>query len=136
MAKNSRLDTGSVFQQLLGKQDGSEAQEVVKQTAATEVPAQPIESEREEAAPVKAGRKANKEKNIQVSIYLTPDQAKTLRLQDAEKVKETDKSAIARTGLDIVLSLSNKQYLTMKNAAELKGLSVGEIVKEALKKYL
>lgn len=139
MAKNNRLDTGSVFQTLLGKQDGNEApeaQEVVKQTAAPEAPAQPVEPEKKEAAPVKAGRKANKEKNIQVSIYLTPDQAKTLRLQDAEKVKETDKSAIARTGLDIVLSLSNEQYLAMKNTAELKGVSAGEIVKEALEKYL
>lgn len=52
------------------------------------------------------------------------------------KEKETDKSAIARTGLDIVLSLSNEQYLAMKNAAELKGVSVGEIVRNALEKYL
>ncbi len=133
MAKSNRLDTGSVFQTLLGKQNENAVPET---PAAPQVQVQPVEAEKKEAAPVKAGRKANKEKNIQVSIYLTPSQAKTLRLQDAEKVKENDKSAIARTGLDIVLALSNEQYLAMKKAAEDKGVSAGEIVKEALEMYL
>lgn len=98
----------------------------------TKQPVQSVEHEQ----PRKSGRKANKEKNIQVSIYLTPDQAKTLRLQDAEKVKETDRSAIARTGIDIVLTLSNEEYLAMKTSAERRGVTPGQIVKEALSKYL
>lgn len=128
--KGNRLDTGSVFQTLLGKQDKDVTQEQMV-TNKTELPLS-----QEKVVYVKSGRKAKKEKNIQVSIYLTQDQARTLRLQDAEKVKESDKSAIARTGLDIVLSLSNEQYIAMKHAAETKGVSVGEIVKEALEKYL
>lgn len=127
MAKNNRLDTGSVFQTLLGKQDGNEA---------PEAPAQPVEPEKKEAAPVKAGRKANKEKNIQVSIYLTPDQAKELRVQDALKEKETDKSAIARTGIEIALSLNKETYAAMKAAADKAGKTPGQIVQEALEQYL
>lgn len=84
----------------------------------------------------KAGRRANKEKNIQVSIYLTPAQAKELRIQNALKEKESDKSAIARTGIDIALALSNDEYTTLKTVAQQQGKTVGKIVSEALAIYL
>ena len=85
---------------------------------------------------VKLGRKANKEKNIQVSIYLTPAQDKELRIQSALKEKELDKSAIARMGIDIALALSNEEYATLKAVAQQQGRTAGEIVSEALANYL
>lgn len=85
---------------------------------------------------VRPGRKANKEKNIQVSIYLTPAQAKELRLQDALKEKEADKSAIARMGIEIALALSNEEYVALKVVAQQQEKTVGEIVSETLANYL
>lgn len=129
MAGKNRVDTSALFAGMIGKEEPAPAQE------SSAVPAEK-KAESLKEVPTKIGRKANKEKNIQVSIYLTPEQAKELRLQDAEKEKETDKSAIARTGIDIVLALSNKEYSAMKAKAAEQGVTPGIVVKEALKRYL
>lgn len=121
--KKSKVDTSALFRGIVGH-DESEAPEVNS-------------GEAEAAAkPAKVGRKPNKEKNIQVSIYLTPDQAKELRVQDALKEKETDKSAIARTGIEIALSLNKETYAAMKVAADKVGKTPGQIVQKALEQYL
>lgn len=126
---NGRVDVGQVFAGMIGlNRQEPEAQ------AATNPVVQP--KTQAEAVPAKSGRKASKEKKIQVSIYLTPDMAKELRLQDAEKEKESDKSAIARTGIEIALALSNEEYRTLKAVAEQRGTTAGQIVKDALQAYL
>lgn len=131
--KKSKVDTSALFRGIVGH-DESEAPEV--NSGEAEAAAKlPVAGE-VKAAPVKVGRKANKEKNIQVSIYLTPDQAKELRVQDALKEKETDKSAIARTGIEIALSLNKETYAAMKVAADKVGKTPGQIVQKALEQYL
>lgn len=84
----------------------------------------------------KIGRRPNEEKKVQVSMYLTSEQVKTLRMQDAEKVKGADRSAIARVGIDIILALSNEEYLAMQSKANQRGVAPSQIVKEALVEYL
>ena len=64
-----------------------------------------------------------------MTVYLTKAQMKELRLQDAAKVKEADRSALIRAGLDIVLSISDETYVSLKQKAEVEGVSLGEIVK-------
>ena len=81
------------------------------------------------------GRKPDNKKKIQVSIYMTEEQAKNLRLQSAEKVKENDKSAIARMGIDIALGLSNDDYLYIKSEAKKQNKQVIDIINDALKLY-
>lgn len=76
------------------------------------------------------------EKKHQVSIYLTKKLDRELSIQGAIKEKEQDKSAIARAGLDIILSLSNEEYAKIKFIAKDKGVTPGQIVKEMVAKYL
>ncbi len=117
--KNKRLDTADVFQTIIGRQkEGEQPKKDIELSSN-------INSNR-------VGRTPKQEKNIQVSIYLTPTQAKTLRMQSAEKIKENDKSAITRVGLDIVLSLSNEEYVFLKKKAKERNVKIAEIVKEAL----
>lgn len=130
MTGKNRVDTSALFEGMIGKKEEQSKNEKVS------VPVEQKNLNLIKETPAKSGRKANKEKNIQVSIYLTPNQAKELRLQDAEKEKETDKSAIARTGIDIVLALSNEEYAAMKRKAAVQGVTPGQIVKEALAKFL
>lgn len=70
----------------------------------------------------------------QVSIYLSPEMDKELSVQGAMKEKEADKSAIARTGIEIALALSVQTYLELKGKAEAAGKSIGDIVQEVLAK--
>jgi len=135
MAKSNRIDTNALFTGMIGKETTTETTDVPigqkkEDRLSVSIPAQ------QEAVTAKGGRKSNGGKNIQVSVYLTPKQARELRLQDAEKEKEADKSAIVRTGLDIVLALSNEEYIALKSAAQQQNTTPGYIVKEALKKYL
>ena len=73
--------------------------------------------------------KQETEEKERVTVYLTKAQVKELRLQDAVKVKEADRSALIRAGLDIVLSISDKTYLRLKREGEEEGCSLGKIVK-------
>ena len=128
--KKDRIDTAALFQNMVPQK--TEEEQV---TAPVEVePERKVESS--EPAPVAKGRKPKKEKNVQVSIYLQPDQAKELRVQDAMKEKENDKSAIARMGIDIVLQMSSEVYSEMKAKAAAEGILPGELVEAALKAYL
>ena len=124
MAKNSRVNTDNLFKSIISP---------IEQTAAEQGTTE--QGEVQNHAPARVGRKPDKEKKIQVSIYLTPEQAKTLRIQNAEKVKEADKSAIARVGIDIVLAMSDEEYLYMKEEAKKQGKEPGDILKEALALY-
>ena len=124
MAKN-RLDTEEMFQTLITKpekENESEDQAEVK-----------VKSGKTPAA---KGRKPLKKKNTQISAYITEDQEKELRIQDAMREKENDKSAIVRAGLDIVLGMSSETYSAMKAEAAAKGKKLGELVEEAVKAYL
>lgn len=127
MGKGNRIDTNALFQNMVPQQPEETVQSVVVTNE---------EKEPENEMPVARGRKPQKEKNVQVSIYLKPDQAKELRLQDAMKEKESDKSAIARTGIDIVLKMSSDTYSKMKVVAADKDITPGELVEDALKAYL
>ena len=138
--KKSKVDTSALFRGLVGRGETEQTkvenepnEPLVCEAKDPDKVSFPTEPERES---VKVGRKANKEKNIQVSIYLTPNQAKELRVQDALKEKETDKSAIARMGIDIALALSKETYAAMKAEAGRQGKTPGEVVQEALERYL
>lgn len=110
MTKN-HLDTDSMFQNLISNIDNKTTEKSTR------------------------GRKAEPEKKIQVSIYLTEPQAKSLRLQSAEKVKENDKSAIARMGVDIALGLTDDDYLYIKNEAKKQNIKPSDIINKALELY-
>lgn len=73
--------------------------------------------------------KQETEEKERVTVYLTKGQVKELRLQDAVKVKEADRSALIRAGLDIVLSIGDETYVSLKQKAEDEDVSLGEIVK-------
>lgn len=109
--KKNHLDTDSMFQNLIST----------------------IDNKKTEKSP--RGRKAEPEKKIQVSIYLTESQARNLRLQSAEKIKENDKSAIARMGIDIALDLNDDDYLYIKNKAKEQNIKPSDIINKALELY-
>ena len=92
--------------------------------------------ENAESEKVTRGRKPNAVKNIQISVYLRPDQAKELRIQDAMREKENDKSALARMGIDIALQMSSDVYREMKTRANAAGIRPGELIEAALRSYL
>ena len=109
--KKNHLDTDSMFQNLIST----------------------IDNKKTEKSP--RGRKAESKKKIQVSIYLTESQARNLRLQSAEKIKENDKSAIARMGIDIALDLTDGDYLYIKNEAKKQNIKPSDIINKALELY-
>ncbi len=125
--KKNRVDTGALFTGLIGKTDETEAAAIAAPAAAAVTP---ITAPSQNS---KVGRKAGEVKK-QVSIYLPPDMDKELSVQGAMKEKETDKSAIARTGIEIALALSVQTYLQLKGKAEATGKSIGDIVQEVLEK--
>lgn len=109
--KKNHLDTDSMFQNLISTIDNKNTEKSTR------------------------GRKAEPEKKIQVSIYLTENQARNLRLQSAEKIKENDKSAIARMGIDIALDLNDDDYLYIKNEAKKQNIKPSDIINKALELY-
>lgn len=109
--KKNHLDTDSMFQNLTSTIDNKKTEKSAR------------------------GRKAEPDKKIQVSIYLTESQARNLRLQSAEKVKENDKSAIARMGIDIALALTDDDYLYIKNEAKKQNIKPSDIINKALELY-
>lgn len=109
--KKNHLDTDSMFQNLISTIDNKSTKKSTR------------------------GRKAEPEKKIQVSIYLTESQARNLRLQSAEKVKENDKSAIARMGIDIALDLTDDDYLYIKKEAKKQNIKPSDIINKALELY-
>lgn len=109
--KKNHLDTDSMFQNLISTIDNKSTEKSTR------------------------GRKAEPEKKIQVSIYLTESQARNLRLQSAEKVKENDKSAIARMGIDIALDLTDDDYLYIKNESKKQNIKPSDIINKALELY-
>lgn len=127
--KKNRVNTNALFTSIIGKSE--EEQQGVKPEVA--VPAAAPDMVTAPAQNSKAGRKAGEVKK-QVSIYLTPDLDRELSVQGATKEKETDKSAIARTGIEIALALSVQTYLELKVKSEATGKSIGDIVKEVLEK--
>jgi len=125
--KKNRVNTDELFTGLIGRKEEVQESAALKTAAPVTAPV---------AAPAqnsKVGRKAGEVKK-QVSIYLSPDMDKELSVQGAMKEKETDKSAIARTGIEIALALSVQTYLELKGKAEAAGKSIGDIVQEVLAK--
>ena len=116
--KKNRIDTDALFSTMIGKQE-MEQQDKPKTSTAMDI--------------LKPGRK-RRQANKQVSIYLPPDLDRELSVQGAMKDKDTDKSAIARTGIEIALALSPETYLKLKDKASTTGKGVGEIVREVLEK--
>lgn len=132
--KKNRVDTGALLAGMLGK---TEETKTVKHEVPEpeEAPAAP-ETPTENIAPVqnsKVGRKAGEVKK-QVSIYLPHELDRELSVQGALKEKEPDKSAIARTGIEIALSLSPQTYIELKQKAEATGKGIGDIVSEVLER--
>ena len=134
MAKSNRVNTDSMFESLLGKNTGNNP--ISEQRAVPPVEKIPPEEENvfEKS---RAGRKAKplQEQTVQISVYPTKQQAKALRIQAAEGEKERDRSALARTAFDIVLTLTNEEYNQMKMCAAEQGKTAGEIVQQALRYY-
>lgn len=128
--KKSRVNTNALFTSIIGKPEEAEQQEVKPEVAA------PLEAPTTEKEPVqnsKVGRKTGEVKK-QVSIYLPPDLDKELSIQGAMKEKETDKSSIARTGIEIALAISPQTYLELKEKSETTGKGIGDIVQEVLER--
>lgn len=128
--KKSRVNTDALFNSMIGKK-GEEAQQDDKQEVAA-----PVAAPATITAPAqnsKAGRKAGEVKK-QVSIYLPPDLDRELSVQGAMKEKEADKSAIARTGIEIALALSPQTYLELKEKSDATGKGIGDIVQEVLER--
>ncbi len=57
-----------------------------------------------------------------------------MSVQGAMKEKEADKSAIARTGIEIALALSPQTYLELKEKSDATGKGIGDIVQEVLER--
>lgn len=127
--KKNRVNTDELFTGLIGRKEEVQESAATKTAAPATAPALVV-------APVqnsKVGRKAGEVKK-QVSIYLSPEMDKELSVQGAMKEKEADKSAIARTGIEIALALSVQTYLELKGKAEAAGKSIGDIVQEVFAK--
>ena len=123
--KKSRIDTNRLFENMAVKANFLNQEEEKETTA-------PL-SEEKKSAPEKP--ELGKEKNIQVSIYLRPGQAKELRIQNALREKETDKSALARTGIDIALQMSSQCYNKLKQQSIAQNILPGKLIEEALEEY-
>ena len=130
-SKKSRIDTNRLFQNMTVKtnflnevEKNEEVKpELLSQKKETILTENPV------------NHKSLREKNIQVSIYLRPDQAKELRIQNALKEKEGDKSALSRTGIDIVLQMSSQCYNTLKQQSKIQNRLPGQLIEDALKEY-
>jgi len=116
MKNNSRIDTDALLAGMIGKGKMDEPKMQPEASAETR----------------RIGRTPNTEKNDQVSIYMTEDLARELRMQSAEKIKEKDRSAIARTGIEIALALSNEVYLSLKKKADQSETTPGQIIQSIL----
>lgn len=93
-----------------------------------------VTKKREESG-TRPGRKADLIKNTQVSIFLTPEMHKELRIQDALREKEANRSAIARVGIDMVLSLSTDNYIFLKQIAQENNITEGEMNQRIVEEY-
>lgn len=119
----NRVDTENMFKNMISPYNSSDS-------ASQETVMDKLEPKASEAIIEKtAMKKQEPEAKERVTVYLTKAQMKELRLQDAAKVKEADRSALIRAGLDIVLSICDETYLRLKKQAEVEDVSLGEIVK-------
>ena len=119
----NRVDTDNMFKNMISPYNSSDS-------ASQETVMDKLEPKASEAIIEKtAMKKQEPEAKERVTVYLTKAQMKELRLQDAAKVKEADRSALIRAGLDIVLSICDETYLRLKKQAEVEDVSLGEIVK-------
>ena len=130
-----RVDTAGLFKNIIGVEEPeSQASDngVRTEQGSNGDGSEPAIIEKRE--PAKTGRKTDKEKKQQVSVYLTEEQIVMLDDQTGIKKKDRDKSALARIGIDIVLSLSNEEYDSIKAAAEMQGKSFADVFIEAARK--
>jgi len=122
----NRVDTENMFKNMISPYNSSDS-------ASQETVMDKLEPKASEAIIEKtAMKKQEPEAKERVTVYLTKAQMKELRLQDAAKVKEADRSALIRAGLDIVLSICDETYLRLKKQAEVEDVSLGEIVKRMI----
>lgn len=124
----NRVDTENMFKNMISPYNSSDS-------ASQETAMDKLEPKASEAFIEKtAMKKQEPEAKERVTVYLTKAQMKELRLQDAAKVKEADRSALIRAGLDIVLSIYDETYLRLKQQAEAEDVSLGEIVKRIVER--
>lgn len=145
--KKPRLDTDTLFTDLLGSSQEAEASyqsvdaeregetSAPQQQARMSAPVAPPITAQEKSRPKKAGRPSVAEERVQVSLYLTKAQNRELNVQGALKEKESDKSAIARTGIAIALSLTEESYNILKASAQAAETSMGEFAAEIIKQH-
>lgn len=88
------------------------------------------------ATPLPVSTPQEGEKKKQVSIYLTTEQQKKLHEQTGIGKKERFKNDLVMMGLEVIMSLPYSDYAEMKRVAEQRGVTPGDIVSEALSKYL
>lgn len=124
----NRVDTENMFKNMISPYNSSDS-------ASQETVMDKLELKASDAFIEKtAMKKQEPEAKERVTVYLTKAQMKELRLQDAAKVKEADRSALIRAGLDIVLSICDETYLRLKQQAEAEDVSLGEIVKRIVER--
>lgn len=124
----NRVDTENMFKNMISPYNSSDS-------ASQETVMDKLEPKASDAFIEKtAMKKQEPEAKERVTVYLTKAQMKELRLQDAAKVKEADRSALIRAGLDIVLSICDETYLRLKQQAEAEDVSLGEIVKRIVER--
>ena len=125
-ANRKRVDPDELMKNMIGATAKTVQEDPVEEKASVTTQAKKTE----------LGRKPEKEKKAQVSIYLTEDQIIQIDEQTGIRKKERDKSALARVALDIVLSLNEEEYARLKFAAIQKETTPGRIVRDALEAYL
>lgn len=139
----NRVDTENMFKNMISPYNSSDSasQETVMDKlepkaseAIIEKTAMKKQASSDSASRKTAMDKQEPEAKERVTVYLTKAQMKELRLQDAAKVKEADRSALIRAGLDIVLSICDETYLRLKQQAEAEDVSLGEIVKRIVER--
>jgi len=135
MAEKNRVDTGALFAGMIGKNEQEEKIPEKELNVPLKIKQEKTSDIEILEMPKKTGRKEDQTKKIQVSVYLTKAQDRELCLQGAIKEKETDKSALARVGIDIVLSLSNEEYAMVKKTASETNQTMGKVIKAALASF-
>lgn len=122
---SKRVNTDDMFKNMISPYNGTD-EAIVKEEVKENQPSSISSSSVSQKSVLDKQETEEKER---VTVYLTKAQVKELRLQDAVKVKEADRSALIRAGLDIVLSIGDETYVSLKQKAEVEGVSLGEIVK-------
>ncbi len=77
-------------------------------------------------------RQQPKKKNVALTIQVSEDADKMIRIQGAEKEKGKNFSQIAERGLDMILWMSGDFANRLAARAELEGVHIGELIERMM----